>query len=360
MKITLKTIDKKMYTIEADPATTTTDQLRALIESEHGFDASLQQLIHVGKVLKEPADFTNSNYKEDQFLVLLMQKAKAKPAAAPAAAPAPAPAAPPAEPTPAPATPMEQDTPAEPAAAPAPSEPAAPESAGMDVSEAEAGLVNGPEYESTVKNLMDMGFPEDQVKAAMSAAFNNPERAVEYLFDPSSMPVAAAPAPAGVPPANPAAGLPANPAAGGIPANPAAGGDPAAALPPDLQALMADPQFMQMIAALNANPDMLQPVLQNLQQTNPELMQTIMQNQGAFMALLGAGAAGGMGGQAPGGGGEGGAPPGAIRITPEERAAIDRIKAVMGPSMDDAIIYQTLKACDGNEELTMNLLMDQM
>ena len=83
---------------------------------------------------------------------------------------------------------------------------------------------------------------------------------------------------------------------------------------------MADPQFMQMIAALNANPDMLQPVLQNLQQTNPELMQTIMQNQGAFMALLGAGAAGGMGGQGPGGGGEGGAPPGAIRITPEERA----------------------------------------
>ena len=79
-------------------------------------------------------------------------------------------------------------------------------------------------------------FVHTSSQAAMSAAFNNPERAVEYLFDPSSMPVAAAPAPAGVPPANPAAGLPANPAAGGIPANPAAGGDPAAALPPDLQA----------------------------------------------------------------------------------------------------------------------------
>lgn len=45
----------------------------------------------------------------------------------------------------------------------------------------------GAAYQSAVKNLEEMGFEKDQIKAAMKAAFNNPDRAVEYLMNVSKM-----------------------------------------------------------------------------------------------------------------------------------------------------------------------------
>jgi UV excision repair protein RAD23 len=46
----------------------------------------------------------------------------------------------------------------------------------------ESTLATGSQYEVAVNNLVDMGFPRDQVVAAMRAAFNNPDRAADYLM----------------------------------------------------------------------------------------------------------------------------------------------------------------------------------
>ena len=73
-------------------------------------------------------------------------------------------------------------TAAVPAAAPA----VAPTHATGSLSEAEGLLVTGETYEQTVLEIMSMGFERDQVVRALRASFNNPDRAVDYLFNVSS------------------------------------------------------------------------------------------------------------------------------------------------------------------------------
>jgi len=64
---------------------------------------------------------------------------------------------------------------------------------------------------------------------------------------------------------------------------------------------------------------------------------------------------GGMGGMGGGGGGGGG--PQVLRLTEEEMAAVDRLTEM---GFDRSEAAQAFLACDKNEALAANLLMDSM
>lgn len=49
-------------------------------------------------------------------------------------------------------------------------------------SEEPSGLAMGSQRTEAIANMEAMGFERSQIEAAMRAAFNNPDRAVEYLL----------------------------------------------------------------------------------------------------------------------------------------------------------------------------------
>ena len=89
----------------------------------------------------------------------------------------------------------------------------------------------------------------------------------------------------------------------------------------DLSALQGNPMIAQLRELVAQNPAMIQPLIQQLAASNPQLATVIAQNPQALLQLLG-----GDGGDFDDDG-EGPIPPGAqvVSITPEERAAIERV-----------------------------------
>jgi len=411
MKLTLKNLQQQTFTLDIDPKISV-KELKESIEKEKGADnyaVGCQKLIYAGKIMADDDAISKYNIDEKKFVVVMVTKTK--PPVAAAAAPAPAA---PAESDKKPAaeaaataaqggtekpTPMETETNASstgdkkdekkseesggtaaatPAAATA-DEPAGTATATAAATESSsASVAAGDELNSMVSNIMAMGYPRDEVVAALRASFNNPDRAVEYLLTgipPSLMPggddevpaaVAAAAAAAGAGGAPPPAGERPAPegqspaAAAGAPDTPPASGGGASAL----AFLRNQPQFHQMRQLLRRDPSMLQAVMQQLGQTNPELLHLIQQNQDDFIRLINepdaAAAAGGEGGG--GGGGGGGGPtisedmPGVVSVSQQDKEAIDRLKALGFP---EHLVVQAYFACDKNENLAANFLLSQ-
>mmetsp|Transcript_19858 Transcript_19858/g.40907 ORF Transcript_19858/g.40907 Transcript_19858/m.40907 type:complete len:453 (-) Transcript_19858:1327-2685(-) len=423
MKLTVKTLKGGKFVVECE-SSQVVSEVKAIIESTNSeLPAANLKLIHSGKVLLNDATIESYGIKENDFLVVMVTKAKKAPAKAPAPAPvappapaeAPAAAAAPAAAPAAEAKPAEEKKPVEPAAPSPPTETAAPAPGpSADV---------GPEIpQEAVDSLTVMGFPEAEVRHCLRAANGNPDIAVEFLTN-------------GIPPGmQPGEQASASSSSGGT-----------------LSSLRNHPQFNDLRRLVQSNPAMLQRVLTQIGEQQPELLAEINANQEAFLQMMNepieessapssssntgssssassgadtamqgippgmmegmanpaqmaqliqnmspdelnqmatmmglsadqlrstaqmlgqippeqlqqymmqamqGGGGGGLGGMMGGGGGGGG--PQVLRLTEEEMAAVNRL-ADMGFDRTEAA--QAYLACDKNEALAANLLMDSM
>lgn len=324
MLVTLKTLQQQTFQIQIDPDETV-KALKLKIEVEKGKDyaADHQKLIYAGKILLDDSKLRTYNIDEKKFIVIMVTKPKS------------------------PDNPQTSST-----SAPASAESASTESGDGKDKNVEEKPKPEPEtepersaeppiqsneldFESTVQSIMDMGYNRQQVEQALRASFNNRERAVEYLIT-------------------------------GIPeellqeqeAEESSDDDP-------LGFLRDQPQFQQMRAVIQQNPNLLNTVLQQIGQTNPALLQAISQHQQAFVRMLNEPvntpptAAAAAAAIAPEEISAENQPPqsqNVIQISPQDKEAIERLKALGFP---EHMVIQAYFACEKNENLAANFLLSQ-
>ncbi|KAF2182766.1 UV excision repair protein Rad23 [Zopfia rhizophila CBS 207.26] len=372
MKITFKDLKQNKFVIDAEPSETI-GEIKAKIQADKGWDVAQQKLIYSGKILQDANTVESYNIEEKGFIVCMVSKPK--PSAASSSkvpsTPAPTAAQTPAAPAPAPQQPS-QNAPATPSPAPAQQS-----SESLRFNDPSA-LTMGSERDAAIANMESMGFARADIDRAMRAAYFNPDRAVEYLL--TGIPESALQEPQASPsqargPTSPSPGAGGNTAAaattaggdepinlfeaaaqagqggrgaggarsggsGGAGASSALGGN-------SLEFLRNNPQFQQLRQVVQQQPQMLEPILQQVGAGNPQLAQMIAQHPEQFLQLLAEDADE----DAP-------LPPGAqaISVTEEEREAIERL-CRLGFERD--LVIQAYFACDKNEELAANFLFDQ-
>lgn len=199
---------------------------------------------------------------------------------------------------------------------------------------------------------MISGKPRDQCILALRAAFGNPDRAFEFLLSGANLNALVG---AGTEGGAGAEGEFGDDYGDEDPsADMGAGGNPFAFL-------QQNPNFAMIRQRILQDPQFYQQFMQQLSQTQPQIYNLIQQNPQAFMNLILGGDAGLPGGvpNVGGGGahahGQGGVPQNAIRVTPEEMEAINRLVALGFPKHKAAEAYFS---CDKNEEMAANLLFD--
>merc|ERR1712083_1000739 len=231
-------------------------------------------------------------------------------------------------------------------------------------------LVVGEDYNLMVQNIMDMGYGRDEVVAALTASFNNPDRAVEYLLTgiPSSVRAERPPTVGGTG-SESSSDAPADPASNTVLAALAGSGSEetgssaAGTGANPLAFLRNQEEFQQMKRLLQQNPGMLNALLQNIGQSNPELLQIISQNQEAFIRMINesddgssSGSGGTGSGRTPAAGEEHLGESGVIQVSPQDKEAIERLKALGFP---EHLVVQAYFACEKNENLAANFLLSQ-
>lgn len=348
MLITFKTLQQKTFKIEIED-TEKVKVLKEKIAAEKGdeFPVEGQKLIYSGKILDDEKAISEYNIDPvKNFVVVMAVKPKSKPAVE---KPKEGESSSAAQPAPQTTTPATATTPSTAAAsettATSSVTPSTQSDTATTTTSAESALLTGSALESSITELMSLGYSREQVLRALNSSYHNADRAAEYLLS-------------GNIPDAPDDDLPAS--GDQPPATSGSAPQPGSAVA-DLSFLRNLPQFQLMRDQVQEHPESLPQLLQEIGQSNPQLLQLISQNQEAFIALLneseaGEGQGGNSGGNSGGAGGIARAPDGALQlqVTSEEKAAIDRI---VGMGFDEPDVIQAYFACEKNEQLAIDFLL---
>ncbi|CAM8879688.1 unnamed protein product [Rhodiola kirilowii] len=333
MKVFIKTLKGTTHLeIEVTPEHTVAD-LKKSIEAVQGsrvYPAFKQMLVYQGKVLKDDTTLKENKVAENSFISIMLTKSRTSAgegstnSSEPSSMVSQASRAPP-------STSAARDSVSVGSPAPAPAASPIPALAPVSMINvtSEAGVENQAasnqtarsNCEETIQQIIDMGggaWNRDIVIQALRAAFNNPERAVEYLYS-----------------GHPNVGSNASGTA-------------------TLAFLRNSRQFQAMRAMVQVNPEILQPMLQELGKQNPNLMRLIQEHQAEFLRLINEPVEGGEGNVM---GEIASAMPQAIQVTPEERDGIERLEAM---GFDRALVLEVFFACNRNESLAANYLLDHI
>lgn len=378
MLITVKTLQQQTFKVDID-SNELVSVLKQKIEEIKGKDAypvESQKLIYAGKMLDDSKMISEYKIEEKNFIVVMVSKIKPVVSTTPVQKPTESameeqkatPSSSGASSIPVPKTEIETSTAQCGTETTTTTTENAPEvvsattqsSAASDLSTTAAStLLTGQHIEENVNNIVAMGFERENVIAALRASFNNPDRAVEYLTT----------------------GIPENlrtpvPAAGGSTGNTVGtqgtGQAPASGAEGEnvFQYLRNQAMFQQLCSLLQTNPEHLPRFMQEIGQTNPQLLEQITRNQQAFIDIINESVNNPAESESTDAAGAGGTaetpaaasvpqevPPGThvIRVSPEDKAAIDRLKAL---GFNENIAYQMYMACDKNETAAANILLE--
>ena len=305
MKLILKNLKQVQYLVEVESEKNTIKDLKNEIEKVHGFDSNLMKLLHNGRVLEDSKTLEEYQIKDENVIIMMNTKAKAKPNPQPLNQPKPA-------------SPKKEDS--------------------GKKEEQPKKEEKGKQFSEQINSLVDMGYDREKVEKAINASNGNIDLAIEYLSS-----------------GNIQESSPNNQN------NQHQSNNNSSNLPLELR---RNASLMKIVC--RDQPEKIISILNTIKEKSPALLDKIKEHQEEFQNLLVSpitqedidtfklleqdmGGLGGAGGRRPG--------QVQIRLTPEEAEAVKRLKDLGDFSQSE--VLQAYLACDKNEELAANYLFEQ-
>ncbi|EDW58615.1 uncharacterized protein [Drosophila virilis] len=284
MKLSIRTLDQKTISLELQDDKQKVIQLKQRLVQLPEITQPVEslQLIYGGRIMQDDLPLADYNIKEDRFIVLMTKRS---------------------------ANVQEPE-----------SEPRQEHHPEQIVQPAEPPRPSVTPDEQRVRDLMLMGYEEQDVRAALSASFNHPERAIEYLI--TGIPSSHVTAMNGTTTTS-------SPAESSVISETAE----------HLNYLATDPRFAHVRDLIRQNPELLELVLTHLRESDPAAFEAIRSNQEEFISMLNEPTAHLTG-----------------SLSHEEEAAVERLMAL---GFDRDVVLPIYLACDKNEELTADILFRQ-